>query len=345
MVEAMVHGPSIRDEMREATFARDGGKCVFCAAPAVDAHHIIERRLWPDGGYVLDNLASVCADCHLYCEQTLFSPDEVREAAGITRVVLPPHFYPDVNYDKWGNIILDDGNRLPGELYDDHSVQKVMNQGGVLGSFLIYVKYPRTYHLPWSPGVTSDDRVMEDLSGLEGREVVVTEKRDGENTSLYRNGYVHARSIDAASHPSQSWIRSTWAKVAHELPEGWRVCGENLYAVHSIRYEELDSYFAVFSVWNEWNECLSWDDTCDWAELLGFPTVPEMYRGGWDEQAIRGLWSEADRDRVEGYVVRTSEGFPLREFRHRVGKLVRSNHVTTDRHWKAGRALERNGLM
>ena len=55
-----------------------------------------------------------------------------------------------------------------------------------------YVKYPRTPHLPWSPGATADDRVHTDLAGLEGREIVVTEKLDGENTTIYRD-HVHAR--------------------------------------------------------------------------------------------------------------------------------------------------------
>ena len=32
-----------RDQFREAVFARDNHKCVFCHQPAVDAHHILER--------------------------------------------------------------------------------------------------------------------------------------------------------------------------------------------------------------------------------------------------------------------------------------------------------------
>lgn len=39
-----------RDNFREAVFARDNNTCVFCSLPAKDAHHIIERRLWKDGG-------------------------------------------------------------------------------------------------------------------------------------------------------------------------------------------------------------------------------------------------------------------------------------------------------
>ena len=40
-----------RDEFREAVFARDKHQCVVCAAPAIDAHHVVERKLWIDDGY------------------------------------------------------------------------------------------------------------------------------------------------------------------------------------------------------------------------------------------------------------------------------------------------------
>lgn len=334
-----------RDRAREACFARDGGRCVLCGAPAQDAHHIIERRLWPDGGYILDNLASVCGDCHMACETTEIDVEMVRKAAGITNVVLPPHMYPDSRYDKWGNVILEDGTRSPGELFWDESVQKVL-RAGAIAFFRTHVKYPRTHHLPWSPGATDDDRFMDSaaLMWLAQAEVVVTTKMDGENTTLYPDGYVHARSIDGASHETQSWVRSMWAKVAHDLPHGWRVCGENLYGLHSIAYNDLPSYLMIFSIWNERNECLSWDETVEWAELLGFPTVPVLYRGAFEYETFDKLWAPQVQDTMEGYVVRTVEGFPYREFRNRVGKFVRPDHVTSDRHWRAGRRVEANTL-
>ena len=68
--------------------------------------------------------------------------------------------------------------------------------------------YPRTPHLPWSPGATPDDVRAGDPGALRGREVVVTEKLDGENTTLYRDG-MHARegwwaeSSDRACIPSR----------------------------------------------------------------------------------------------------------------------------------------------
>lgn len=75
----------------------------------MDAHHLMDRALWPDGGYYIDNLVSLCSDCHWLAETTEISPDELRKAAGIKRVILPPqlpcHFKE--KYDKWGNLYLD----------------------------------------------------------------------------------------------------------------------------------------------------------------------------------------------------------------------------------------------
>lgn len=43
------------------------------------------------------------------------------------------------------------------------------------------IKYPRTPHLPFSEGMTKDDRVWKDMHYFDQTEVVVTEKMDGEN--------------------------------------------------------------------------------------------------------------------------------------------------------------------
>src|SRR5690349_18438351 len=90
------------------------------------------------------------------------------------------------------------------------------------------VKYPRTYHLPWSHP-SSDDKVMEDVRVFEGQEVVVTVKVDGENTSLYRD-FIHARSLERLTGETRGHVKAIHAGIAHEIPEGWRFCGENLYA-------------------------------------------------------------------------------------------------------------------
>jgi hypothetical protein len=272
---------------------------------------------------------------------TTISIEKVREACGVTKPVIPPHLYQDTRYDKWGNIILANGQRLKGELFSDPSVQKVLEQGNVLSLFTQYVKYPRTHHVPWSPGTTKDDRTMPSPNKLIESCVVVTEKMDGENTTMYAD-HIHARSVMSGGHPSRNWVKNFWSRLAHDIPKGWRICGENLFAKHSIHYHNLESYFLGFSVWDDKNICLSWDSTCEWFELLGIAQVPELYRGLYNEQLIKELL--LDTDTQEGYVIRIINGFPLSQFRYCVGKYVREGHVQTTQHWMRGQAIIRNGL-
>ncbi|MEV0969193.1 RNA ligase family protein [Microtetraspora glauca] len=201
------------------------------------------------------------------------------------------------------------------------------------------VHYPRTPHLPWSPGATTDDLRAGGLSGLVGREVVVTEKLDGENTTMYSDG-LHARSLDSAHHPSRAWIKGLHGRIARHIPPAWRVCGENLYARHSLAYHDLESWFYAFSVWDG-DRCLDWDETVRFSRRLGVPVPAVLWRGVCDERALRAL--RLDTARHEGYVVRTVEGFRREEFAHRVAKWVRSAHVTTDEHWMLAPVVP-NGL-
>lgn len=339
------HDPQGRAAFRTAVFERDNYRCVMCGAEAQDAHHILERRLFPDGGYHPDNGASVCAECHLDAERTHFTPEQLRAAAGILKPYLPPHFYSDQQYDKWGNIIISGGRILAGELFFDESVQKVLREGGALSDVAPWAKYPRTHHLPWSPGVHSDDRIIPDMSVLEAADdVVVTVKMDGENTTLYQDR-IHARSIESGDHVSRHWVKNLWSRIAHDIPSGWRVCGENLWAVHSLRYEDLSSYFLGFSVWTDRNECLSWDDTVEWLELLGLHHVPAIYRGRFDRDAIQRAFDQrCTTETDEGYVVRTARAFSYGAFRACVAKWVRAAHVQTTKHWFHGQRVERNGL-
>lgn len=195
-----------------------------------------------------------------------------------------------------------------------------------------YFKYPRTMHLPWSPGTTSDDKIMHDISPLLGKTVVITEKMDGENTNLYSDR-IHARSIDSKDHDSRHWVKGLWGGIKNEIPEGWRICGENLYAKHSLYYEELPTYFMVFSIWNENNVCLSWDETVSICGMLNLVHVPVIDIITFDEGYLRKLSNNLDLTKTEGYVLRNIESFGYDEFGDNVAKWVRAKHVTTDEHW------------
>jgi len=95
----------IRERFRKEVFKRDHYKCVVCKETAVDAHHIIDRSLWPDGGYILDNGVSLCTDHHKEAEKNKISTEHLRQLAGIMYIALPLGFDPTKKYDKWGNII------------------------------------------------------------------------------------------------------------------------------------------------------------------------------------------------------------------------------------------------
>jgi len=186
-----------------------------------------------------------------------------------------------------------------------------------------------------------DDRIHTTTTQWEGREVVVTLKMDGENTTLYPD-YIHARSINSGGHPSRAWVKAFHARMAHDIPLGWRVCGENLYATHSLHYEALPSYFLGFALYDERNICLSWDETTEWFALLGVTPVATLYRGIFDRSVLQRVETELDYTRDEGYVLRPTDGFHYKDHRLYVGKCVRPNHMQTVHHWFRGQAITPN---
>lgn len=193
-------------------------------------------------------------------------------------------------------------------------------------------KFPRTRHCPWSRSKGEDDKEHATMEQFIGREVVATEKMDGENTSMYRDHY-HARSLDSRHHPSRDAVKAIWGNIRYMIPENWRVCGENLYAEHSIFYEDLESYFQGFSIWDDRNVALDWDTTLKFFKEWGITPVRELYRGVYDETAIKKLWDESKRSHMEGYVIRVVDEIPYADYGRYVAKFVRKGHVQTDQHW------------
>ena len=55
---------------RRAIFARDGGKCVYCSAPATSIDHVMPRSR--GGGHQWENVVSACHKCnHQKADRTL----------------------------------------------------------------------------------------------------------------------------------------------------------------------------------------------------------------------------------------------------------------------------------
>ncbi|MBK3780275.1 RNA ligase family protein [Paraburkholderia aspalathi] len=203
-------------------------------------------------------------------------------------------------------------------------------------------KYQTTPHMPFSPGSTRKDKILKSLAHFHGEDVVITLKRDGENANLYTDGF-HAKSIDSAHHPSRDWLANWHASFAHDIPQGWRICGENLYARHSLPYTDLASYFEGFSVWDETNTALDWDSTLEMFELLSIVPVPVKWRGIFDERVVHQLVAGLDLEKDEGLVMRKAGRIRYEDFGRSYAKWVRKNHVQTDDHWMHA-AVVPNGL-
>jgi len=167
---------------------------------------------------------------------------------------------------------------------------------------------------------------------LDNEIVVVTIKMDGENTTIGRD-YVHARSIDSGYHPSRAWVKQAASQWQYKLKSNERICGENLYAKHSIHYTNLESYFLGFSYWtDDW--CHSWNETMEKFAELEIKSVPKV---GILEFGTLNIGEEirmALDIGEEGFVIRTFDGFPYSAFHLNVAKWVRPEHVADDEgHW------------
>ena len=67
---------AIRKAFRDVCYKRDKFCCAMCgfksskdnAEKELDAHHVTDRNLLPNGGYVKENGISLCAECHQKAE-------------------------------------------------------------------------------------------------------------------------------------------------------------------------------------------------------------------------------------------------------------------------------------
>ncbi|SHG16504.1 RNA ligase family protein [Pedobacter caeni] len=211
-------------------------------------------------------------------------------------------------------------------------------------------KYGRTYHYPFSPGTTSDDRIQhhywEQLEKIPA--LIHTEKLDGENNCLSRHG-VFARSHAApTTSPWTESLRRFWQLIRNDLGT-LEIFLENLYAVHSIEYRSLEHHFYVFGI-RQQDQWLSWEETRFYAAMLDLPTVPVIGsfkpagdRPSFEKEVLqlaagRGLFDPHDAysgnlATIEGIVTRNSESYPVAGFADNVFKYVRKGHVKTDQHW------------
>ena len=197
------------------------------------------------------------------------------------------------------------------------------------------IKHPSTPHLPWSQEVAGDDKFIDSLTPFLGREVWVSEKMDGESTTGYYPGTMHARSLDSAHNVTRDWIKSMMVGIGHQFPQGWRFVFENVAYYHSINYTTLPSFAYLLMIWNEHNVRLAYDDICEWAEMLYLVMPPLLYRGVFNEDTLRELVCNMDLTKQEGYVVSVTDPLPFNDFSRLTAKFVRKGHCQPNKEGEA----------
>jgi hypothetical protein len=206
-------------------------------------------------------------------------------------------------------------------------------------------KYNRTYHFPFSPGATNDDKIAESMERLIGTDIVITEKMDGSNTSLETDGCFARTHSGPPSHLSFDGLKALHSTIKYKIPSRVQLFGEWCYARHSIEYSELPGYFMLFNVrdTNGMNDSIwySWEEVEMWAEEIGVPTVPVLFKGkvSSEKELQELVESFMNQPSVcggirEGVVVRVAYSFLNSAFPKCVMKCVRANHVQTSEHWK-----------
>jgi len=357
-----------RKQFRQNVFSRDNNKCIvpWCDSEADDAHHIIERELWKDGGYIKDNGASVCNKHHRYAETNHIPPQAFYMWAGIENPAMPENI-ESIDVNKWG------------EKFEVPPWENLRER----------IKYQSSRHLLplyWHDSkTTAKERMEHDDTGVEtmdefiGIPLVITEKTDGSNCMLVSDvdNPVRARNGSQPTESMRKLYRDGglyWKQqVNQKLPDRLQVFGEWLYAKHSIHYgcdceeqcedvgpslSELTNvnddraYFQVFGVYDKINNIwLSWPETETVAETLGFPTTPVLYCEDNMDGATFETKHEAREQLIkyarnviekggEGIVVRAKFPYHYGQFSKRLGKYVRENHVKTDTHWSHRDVIE-----
>jgi ATP-dependent RNA circularization protein (DNA/RNA ligase family) len=200
-------------------------------------------------------------------------------------------------------------------------------------------KYPRTYHLKFSPGATNDDRIAISHDSILGIDIVITEKLDGSNGSIVKNGVYGRSHAEFSRNPWDKEMWNIWNRIKKDIDEDMFVFGENLEGIHSIEYTNLKSYFYIFGIRDN-NIWIPWDNVEEFAYLVDLPTVPVLYRGIINtEEELNQIITQLSKQPSslggirEGVVIRNASLFHNDHFSENVMKFVRKNHVTTDKHW------------
>ena len=208
-------------------------------------------------------------------------------------------------------------------------------------------KYPRTYHFVYSEGTTSDDRISSDVSNLIGNRIIINSKLDGSNSAIEIDGAFGRSHAAYTKNPWDVKLRIFHSGIKYLLDEGVMLFLENMEAIHSLEYTNLESFFYLFGGLQD-GVFSSWEDVELWSDILNIPTVPVLFDGIVNsekelkelvlklakEPSTLGAFDTTTGEKMkEGVVVRPYDSFPYEKFGDNIRKYVRANHVKSDEFW------------
>lgn len=347
-----------RQDFRERCTERDNKECTVPICPHTvtsdpdesgEVHHILERKLWEEGGYIPDNGATVCNFHHRLAETDIIPPQAFWRWIEVEEPPLPQGI-DSMHVDKWGE-------SLEEPPWKEHRER---------------IKYPSTQHLPWSHESDRDDTSFDTLESFIGVPLVGTIKMDGSNCMLVsdeenpvraRNGK-HAGKAHFDLCKKMYWENNLYEKI----PDHLQIFGEWIYAKHSIHYgcdcdedcedigPALKDYFQVFGIYDmRYDLWLGWGETYNISKELNLTVVPPVINTALDIEKEREvsdyvigkydnkneLWEELVNlsNKIvekghEGIVVRSALPFHYSQIDKRLGKYVREGHVKEgEKHW------------
>ena len=83
----------------------------------MDAHHILNRRLWKDFGYRLTNGAALCSKHHIEAENGTITPRQCLEYMGVKKedIQMPEAFDGIMTYEEYVDFLMNDEITVNGD--------------------------------------------------------------------------------------------------------------------------------------------------------------------------------------------------------------------------------------
>lgn len=206
------------------------------------------------------------------------------------------------------------------------------------------MKFPRTYHLPYSPGKTSDDKahsVAHIETNFLGKLLYITEKLDGE-CQYWDNASYHLRSESSTGDYLRSRSKSKWASIAYKIPSHIGLYIEDISNEHSIRYVNKDNPFYLIAAFDkeskhlfsyEYLEQLACAYTLQVIPLLGKQFI-SSYTDLEESVVTTTSNSSTLGGDLEGVVLYPKlDNVLISGWSDNTAKWVRKDHVKTTEHW------------